>query len=811
MARILVTVLLVWIFSLQGKGDEIYFDLSPESAPLKFTDKYPDLEYKLNALNWMRLEGGQSALKLDLTLNGRGTCFFAVPLDLKLDAKKSYYAFARLHIEKPGGTLEDRPSYEIKLAYTYEIRYGHDRQKKQTDYLVFGSLGRFASSTDLESLDLAQEIRTRAISLGLPVDSLYLTNLSLQVLSAPEFKHERIVVDIESLSVRSSPQSVSTAPPQETGNFPLLKQIFPFGVWGGAGGYRSQYDPAGIFRETFPEPLWRAIPDLKSHWINTFTNEPGQIAPDSPASTLQNLSLSAEVFDRNHLYSIPQVYLSPYYRPDLTEAQDEAAIQKYIAPLKSSSAILGWYVIDEPPISTEALDDYLWAKKAIEAVDPNHPVLTGGMYPNSLFDSRRPVAFLDWYPESLQYRAPQSMAPTTRLVYNKAVGPVWLIIQAFHNSGFIQPSSAEVDLMSYAALSEGAKGLFYYCWRQYPTWYSTTDSGFVDTFESDTGLWKEIGKLGYYIAPIGSLLTQTEVVENSVLDISAGEIKNFWGESEPAVRAGLLRDKEKKVDYAVIYNNDANSSQTATLQLSQKGELYDLYSLSPLPSQNPLEITLAPGEGRIYLIGDQNQFQAAREAINTYRFQHELENFRYSLYFAKLSGLATPALLAQALNIKDADQLKEARANLREMEATDPDYLHVKESLDRTQSALSILDQLYNEKIRPLKRPHDFPKRPLDPSNPTVQTYLEGLIDLGSVYFVERNLFIKGQYRTLKNDAPQLEQWADSLRSQAEMALVDKTSTAPSQLDTKKVELAYMRLHQMDERLHLTFPDPFQQ
>ena len=125
-------------------------------------------------------------------------------------------------------------------------------------------------------------------------------------------------------------------------------------------------------------------------------------------------------------------------------------------------ALLGWYIIDEPHATREALDDYLWAREAINKVDPDHPVTTGGNKYNIFFDRHRPVVIFDRYPLREHSQSPWSIANITRHVYRDANGPVWYIAPAFHNiSGeYPRPTPAQFRLMCYAAVANGAKGIF---------------------------------------------------------------------------------------------------------------------------------------------------------------------------------------------------------------------------------------------------------------------------------------------------------------------------------------------------------------
>lgn len=802
--------LLFLVLSCRWAGAEIYFQDPEAEKPLTLFAKAPGLTCQVNECSRVSLPDrpGHFATRLDLTLNGPGYCYFAIPFQVPLEPGKTYYASGHLRVEQ----FPFNGGKRVGLGYDYIGNKGEGAGRETSGCAFFGyATGLSAQPVSMESVELGKTIPADVEVSGHPCDSLVLDHLVIGF-TGDNFVHNRIVVYLDDPTISSDLQR---APPaaREVKPFTNPDKIFPFGLWGWAGGY-APLDPSAWYGEKFPEPFWRAIPAWKEHWVNTLIGEGGAVYADSPPAAFDNLAQVSGIFEANGLYNIPRVYLTPYYRPDLTEQQCEDAIRTHIPALEHSPAILAWYLIDEPGVSWPELNDFLTYQKVFQAVDPNHPMITGGNRYNPLFEPRRAISLFDWYPIG-KTRMPESTATVTCLVDQDAAGPVWCIIQAFNNDqvfsgGFAKPTPAELGMMSYAALANGAKGLFFFTWRLRPTWQLGSEIGVVDALETGSDLWSKIGKLGQDIVPIGPLLSTTQPVQPPPVIVNCEEVKNIWGVARGAIQAGVLRDAALGVEYLVAYNSDPLHAQSGTLLPTSHAHAYDLYSLLPVPGKGPIAVTLPAGEGRIYLLSDDAHFAWTRGEIEKSRVRHAREELRYDIYFAKLSGLAPPSLLKHAAKAATLGDIGAVRAELEAERSNHPGYLAMGAQLDAAQANLSGLNGLYVEKIRSAKAAPSYRKRDFDGAQPVIAAHTEALRRLIGIYFTEKNLYLKGQYEKLGPDASTLSEWTGRLKREATTVLANKGPLVAPDLNTSALDEMADRLKNWDQSLGLPYPQPAQ-
>ena len=761
-------------------------------------------------LTTKRAKSGKSSILVDVTLDGDGICYFKIPMNVPIKSGEHQFASGKIYVEE----FPNRARNLVGLGVNYVMSYGANGGKNTSGAHHFDETAKASMDwLDFESQDLSVELPTLAASSGLPTNAIKVDAIYLGFQGS--FKKDRLVVYLDDLAI--SPQSHKEKPVVESHDFPILKKVFPFGLYCGSGGVHPG-DAAGVYEENFPRALWRGIPAWKKHWINTIVGEGGEFYSDSTPERFADLALATKIFEENTLYNIPLVYLSPFYRPDLSWEQCRKTIAGQIGQFKDSSSILAWKVIDEPPSTDHALNDYLETKKAFYSVDPNHPVLTGGNQFNMLFEPHRPVAFFDRYPMRDTFSAPHSIAEITRLIDENAPGPVWYIGQAIHrmNGEYTRPSPAEFNLMMNAALANGAKGLVFFANRLRPSWYRSADTGVVDTFESSTALWEEIGTLGRRLAGIGPMLLTTEVLKNPGLQVETGTTKIAFDQTLPSVQVGVLRDAGRKTDILLAYNNDVKNPQTASVTLNEDflagRSLFNLESFEQINPPGSLALKLEPGQGVFFLLGTAEDFKSAQSAIAAARLEHEKENLLYRVYFASLANIVPADLVAACRAADNAKGLAAVGEQLTKALSAHPAYLATAKKLDGIQATLSELHALFEAKITSLEslepRPDPILRRELDPALPNVRAYLDSLRLIGGVYFTLRNLSLKGQYRQIEADLATLQTWTDQLKSAAATNFPKGKALEAPPINLTTVSALRRKLDQFDLTLKLPYPDP---
>ncbi|HEY5909947.1 MAG TPA: hypothetical protein VJA21_05020, partial [Verrucomicrobiae bacterium] len=167
----------------------------------------------------------------------------------------------------------------------------------------------------------------------------------------------------------------------------------------------------------------------------------------------------------------------------VTSPADEAQLREVVGKFKDHPGLGAWKGDDEPEWGKRPLAPLVRAYQVVKEVDPNHPLVIIHA-PRGTAESLRKynvagdIIGADIYPVSyppgihslLTNRAISLVGDHTRLVMEVAEGqrPVWMVLQiAF--SGVVKPGKTlrfptfpEERFMTYQAIINGARGLFYF-------------------------------------------------------------------------------------------------------------------------------------------------------------------------------------------------------------------------------------------------------------------------------------------------------------------------------------------------------------
>lgn len=152
------------------------------------------------------------------------------------------------------------------------------------------------------------------------------------------------------------------------------------------------------------------------------------------------------------------------------------AIRNRVEALRKYPALLGWYLMDEPEyqgISPELLSK---VGNLVKSIDPLHPTITVTSRPDCFAKYQKAVDILWTDPYPVPYHSvsmvSERVQAAVRAVKNKK--PVWAVIQVHdlerwkgHKSLHelrenYRPTPKEIRIMTYLAISSGAKGIIYY-------------------------------------------------------------------------------------------------------------------------------------------------------------------------------------------------------------------------------------------------------------------------------------------------------------------------------------------------------------
>jgi len=198
-----------------------------------------------------------------------------------------------------------------------------------------------------------------------------------------------------------------------------------------------------------------------------------------------------------------------------------------------------------------------------------------------------------------------------------------------------QPDSrtlrTELRLQCWSALALGTKGFYFFQQGEWCFSWGEGQDGVFDVVKRENdhhprqNLAAELREIGRDFTTIGpSLLTAYPAVEPAI-QIACDRVRfpSFRG---PALDCGLLRDPRAGRDFLVPWNNDVDREQTGTLTvppelLAGGRAVYDLHALEPvaLGAGGTFPVTLPPGGGRVYLVGDAEAFAQVRDDILRHR------------------------------------------------------------------------------------------------------------------------------------------------------------------------------------------------
>lgn len=334
--------------------------------------------------------------------------------------------------------------------------------------------------------------------------------------------------------------------------------FFPIGMYVAAERLADAWDatPAVHLGRPALETWRRDLDDMARHHINVVAIENTSAIPIETLRTMIR-----DGFDRGILTWASENGLPP-------EKDFAAWTLHRHAHLRGEPGLLAWSLWDEP--LAEDLPRWLRLKAILEAADPTHPILAVTHGGPKGFERHAPAHAHDFYPILTDAADPLSVGSMVRR-YVDAAGPahIWFVQQAFHGEGRRLPTPAESRLMTFAALANGAKGIFHFIYDH-----------LTDPINNSTPLWDEIGLTSARLAAIGPLLLDTKPVDPA-----------SWIEVDGKAASAVLVSPAGHA-IAIVYN----PSTTESADVRVRGLKTQLHSLEA-------GTTLAPGDGRFYWLG----------------------------------------------------------------------------------------------------------------------------------------------------------------------------------------------------------------
>jgi hypothetical protein len=179
--------------------------------------------------------------------------------------------------------------------------------------------------------------------------------------------------------------------------------------------------------------------------------------------------------------------------------------------------------------------------------------------------------------------------------------PVWAVLQTYTDAGARMPTPAEVRCMTYIALANGCKGLW---WFLYQTEMRTNGQvflgGLVDQYYQGGTMWEEVGQLTKAIKPLTPVLS-TLTPANGKLAVKANAITH------------VLTD-DAGTQYLAVVNPNTAYGRTVRIEVSAQQLDLSKATVVKLPTKKALrdvmrsngtmswDVQLKAGEGIFYRI-----------------------------------------------------------------------------------------------------------------------------------------------------------------------------------------------------------------
>jgi len=296
--------------------------------------------------------------------------------------------------------------------------------------------------------------------------------------------------------------------------------------------------------------------------------------------------------------------------------------------------IVSWFLGDEPGV--HALLEKAFAIRALREADPlKRPELVVFNAPSKLapYVPYLGLSYWDNYPILGRGRDPWNIRRLAREYRRlRPDVPMWPVLQAFETrppagNAYIRPSAAEMRLMAYLAIAEGAKGIVWF-----HGYGSGRDEHLVErTGHSRGGMMAALAELGGRLIPIGQQLLATDPLSGA--DIKVTQLTG--GNSDHVVTVSALKHRRDALHFLVVINEDLDHTRAAQVTIADPDVfadthgVYDLYALDGgnlIRGERVFEVhPLAGGDARIYAVCDESAYQVLRKSILCAR---ALENAR---------------------------------------------------------------------------------------------------------------------------------------------------------------------------------------
>jgi hypothetical protein len=337
--------------------------------------------------------------------------------------------------------------------------------------------------------------------------------------------------------------------------------LFPLGLWyeGGVGDARDNVlpkDPAAA------APIYdKNFADIAAHGINVI------VIPNSPPD---HHKIVLDTAQKHGLRVILELGLDGGPIGHMIHGQramDDSVIRRtleqVLAPIKDHPALLAVQLLDEPP--NGAFERYEKIAEAVRQFNPRTPpfcCLVGAADGEKfLAQTKSDIIAFDMYPIGPGTK-PGDVRPLKDFAgyaqrfagwAKKHDARSWAVIQCHEITGGLRfPTAGEVRCITWSALANGSKGVFWFLYQSEHVGPQTMMAGLVDRNFEPRPLWNEVAKLTAEIGPLTATLADLKSPEAVEQD-------------DPLLLVRRLTDSKGR-KYLIAVNLDATQERTVTVQ-----------------------------------------------------------------------------------------------------------------------------------------------------------------------------------------------------------------------------------------------------
>ena len=607
-------------------------------------------------------------------------------------------------------------------------------------------------------------------------------------------------------SLDASPLMDLPARPRRLAEFPAATEFFPYGEY-----YRGYVGdaPGGM-----PSHVRRQLRAYRRCYMNTYmASENGLLSHLKQGETVPML----EEVRKRRMRVIPRGDMLRRFDRDpsgriLRELPpDEPTREAILARLTHSGftldlrrdfvkaygdLILAYDFADEP--QGQYISNYMMLQGVYREVDPEHPVLVILNLNRTEFLPFMPIYYGDEYPirnEERGGRNPWAVTKMVRFCATHTKAPVWVMLQAFGGLAdytWQLPNKAETRLTIYEAVANGCKGLTFHgsssppCWR-YNMYYFDTAR---DSWGVEAPAWEAMREAGRIVTAIGPALLNTIVSDDKLLDVQCAAMTDdtipYRG---PAIKVGVLRQRDGDGWFAVVVNQDIEQSQRGTLSVSGEAAragyaLYDLCNLAVIGPATSVRhaIELGPGDGRIFFVGSDKEAALVLAEVHKGHYDNELPLYELDAEVAVANGCDVARARMLALAAAEAceagdfatahEKIAAAREELRRTVAANPSLSQTLIELSEAQEMLSEVALTYRRNfdvVMPPELRKQIPKNAVwnNHRDPKLQGYVDQTAEAMCLRMKLEDRVYEGEAVQTLPEITRLKQTAARLKAEA--------------------------------------------